>query len=90
MGTLPPQHLGRLSDDDCWTLFKQRAFGRGQEENPNLVVLGKEIVRKCGGVPLAKKALGSVMRFKTEARWWESMKDNEIWNLPEEETIYLP
>ncbi|KAL5994669.1 hypothetical protein ACLOJK_024722 [Asimina triloba] len=90
MGTLPPCHLVRLSDDDCWTLFKQRAFGRGQEENPNLVALGKEIVKKCGGVPLAAKALGSMMRFRTNERQWEFIKDDEIWNFPEEENGILP
>ncbi|KAL5994670.1 hypothetical protein ACLOJK_024723 [Asimina triloba] len=90
MGTLPPHYLGGLSDEDCWLLFKQRAFGRGREENPNLVVLGKEIVKKCGGIPLAAKALGSLMRFKKEERQWEFIKENEIWNLPEEENDILP
>ncbi|XP_058079963.1 putative disease resistance protein RGA1 [Magnolia sinica] len=90
MGTLPPQHLARLSDDDCWSLFKQRAFEHGRQEHPNLIMLGKEIVKKCGGVPLAAKALGSLMHFKTEEREWLFVKESDIWNLPEEDNHILP
>ncbi|XP_058079936.1 putative disease resistance protein RGA3 [Magnolia sinica] len=90
MGTLPPQHLARLSDDDCWSLFKQRAFGHGRQEHPNLIMLGKEIVKKCGGVPLAAKALGSLMHSKTEEREWLFVKESDIWNLAEEDNHILP
>ncbi|XP_058078514.1 putative disease resistance protein RGA3 [Magnolia sinica] len=87
MGTIHPHHLPKLSDDDCWSLFKQRAFGYGRQEHPNLIMLGKEIVKKCGGVPLAAKALGSLMHFKTEEGEWLFVKDSDIWNLPEENHI---
>ncbi|KAL5994891.1 hypothetical protein ACLOJK_024948 [Asimina triloba] len=85
MGTLPPHHLARLSDEDCWSVFKQRAFGQGRQENINLVNLGKEIVKKCSGVPLIAKALGGLMYFKEEEREWRSVKENEIWNVLEED-----
>ncbi|XP_058079954.1 putative disease resistance protein RGA4 [Magnolia sinica] len=90
MGTLTPHHLRRLSEDDCWSLFKQRAFGHGRQEHPNFVMLGKEIVKKCGGIPLAAKALESLMRFKTEEREWLFVKESDIWILPEEENRILP
>ncbi|XP_058079935.1 disease resistance protein RGA2-like [Magnolia sinica] len=90
MGTLPPQHLARLSDDDCWSLFKQRAFEHGRQEHTNLIMLGKEIVKKCGGIPLAAKALGSLMHFKTEEREWLFVKESDIWNLAEEDNHILP
>ncbi|KAJ0082405.1 hypothetical protein Patl1_10147 [Pistacia atlantica] len=61
MGTLPMHHLSGLSEDECWLLFKERAFGQEKEERPNLVAIGKEIVKKCSGVPLAVKSLGSLM-----------------------------
>ncbi|XP_042486550.1 putative disease resistance protein RGA3 [Macadamia integrifolia] len=91
MGTFPAHHLKGLSEDDCWALFKQRAFGDGREEIANLVVIGKEIVKKCGGVPLAAKALGSLMRFKHTETEWMFVRDSEIWDLPEdEENTILP
>ncbi|KAL2335083.1 hypothetical protein Fmac_016296 [Flemingia macrophylla] len=60
MGTVPPYELSMLSNDDCWELFKHRAFGPDEVEQEKLVAIGKEIVKKCGGVPLAAKALGGL------------------------------
>ncbi|GMP54423.1 hypothetical protein CsSME_00019605 [Camellia sinensis var. sinensis] len=90
MGTVPAHHLSFLSEEDCWLLFKQRAFGQGNEEHPNLVAIGKEIVKKCGGVPLAAKALGGLMRFKSEETDWHSVQESEIWNLPQDKNSILP
>ncbi|XXG59606.1 hypothetical protein AAC387_Pa04g1660 [Persea americana] len=85
-----PYLLGTLSNEDCWSLFKQRAFTMGREEEPNLVAIGKEIVKKCGGLPLAAKALGSMMRSKSEENQWLSIKESEIWNLPYDENVIMP
>ncbi|XP_058079921.1 putative disease resistance protein RGA3 [Magnolia sinica] len=90
MGTIPSHNLTVLSEADCWSLFKQRAFVHGQQEHPNLIIHGKEIVKKCGGVPLAAKTLGSLMRLKTEEREWLLVRKSEIWNLPEEDNHILP
>ncbi|RWR90852.1 putative disease resistance protein RGA3 isoform X1 [Cinnamomum micranthum f. kanehirae] len=85
-----PYLLGKLSNEDCWSLFKQRAFTMGREEEPNLIAIGKEIVKKCGGLPLAAKALGSLMRSKSEENQWLSIKESEIWNLPYDENVIMP
>ncbi|XP_027158244.1 putative disease resistance protein RGA1 [Coffea eugenioides] len=91
MGTLQTYYLSSLSENECWSLFRQRAFGRQEaEEYPNLVVIGKEIVKKCGGVPLAAKALGGFLRFKREENEWNSVKCSEIWNFPQDTTHILP
>ncbi|XP_062086548.1 putative disease resistance protein RGA3 [Humulus lupulus] len=90
MGTVAMHGLTGLSDDDCWLLFKQRAFGSQREEQPNLVKIGKEIVKKCKGVPLAAKALGGLMCFKSEEEEWLSVMHSELWNLPEDKTSILP
>ncbi|XP_027181802.1 putative disease resistance protein RGA4 [Coffea eugenioides] len=91
IGTLQTYYLSSLSENQSWSLFRQRAFGRQEaEEYPNLVVIGKEIVKKCGGVPLAAKALGGFLRFKREENEWNSVKCSEIWNLPQDTTHILP
>ncbi|XP_015160486.1 disease resistance protein RGA2-like [Solanum tuberosum] len=90
MGTLQPYELSNLSQEDCWLLFMQRAFGHQEEINLNLVAIGKEIVKKCGGVPLAAKTLGGILCFKREERQWEHVRDSEIWKLPQEESSILP
>ncbi|XP_048320317.2 putative disease resistance protein RGA3 [Ziziphus jujuba] len=87
MGTVPMHQLSVLSEDDCWLLFKQRAFGNESEERQNLGKIGKEIVKKCKGNPLAAKALGSLMREENE---WLFVMESELWNLPQEETSILP
>nr|WKW55433.1 Rpi-blb1 [Solanum bulbocastanum] len=90
MGTLQPYELSNLSQEDCWLLFMQRAFGHQEEINPNLVAIGKEIVKKNGGVPLAAKTLGGILCFKREERAWEHVRDSPIWNLPQDESSILP
>ncbi|KAJ8643402.1 hypothetical protein MRB53_005180 [Persea americana] len=58
MGTLPTHHLKGSSEEDCWSLFKQRAFpNRDEETYPDLVPIGREIVKKCKVVPLVAKTL---------------------------------
>ncbi|KAK9105817.1 hypothetical protein Scep_022661 [Stephania cephalantha] len=79
-----PRHchrLGGLSNEDCWSLFRERAFEDGGGEEPSLVSIGKEIVRKCGGVPLAVKAVGGLLRFKSEECEWLSVMKSKIWDL---------
>ncbi|KAL6850527.1 hypothetical protein ACP4OV_021154 [Aristida adscensionis] len=86
--TAPPLELKGLSDEDCWELFSYKAFEEGEADKyPNLARIGKEIVQKCGGVPLAAKALGSMLRFKRNEASWLAVKDSEIWQLDNEKTI---
>ncbi|KAL8063832.1 hypothetical protein ABFX02_01G052500 [Erythranthe guttata] len=90
MGTLPPHYLKGLSDEHCWMLMRERAFGQEKDEFPNLEAIGRLIVKKCGGVPLAAKALGGLLRFKRTEKEWNYVKESEIWELPQEETLILP
>ncbi|KAK4728207.1 hypothetical protein R3W88_021195 [Solanum pinnatisectum] len=90
MGTLQPYELSHLSQEDCLLLFMQRAFGHQEEINPNFMSMGKEIMKKCGGVPLAAKTLGGLLRFERKEREWEHVRDSEIWNLPQHESTILP
>ncbi|GMJ12805.1 hypothetical protein like AT3G14470 [Hibiscus trionum] len=85
VGTVPFHRLGCLSDDDSWSLFKQKAFGmRTNECNADLDTIGRQIVRRCGGVPLAIKAIGSILRSKSQESEWLHVRDSEIWNLEDE------
>ncbi|XP_042518519.1 putative disease resistance protein RGA3 [Macadamia integrifolia] len=78
-------HLGILPEQDCWSLFTRRAFSNGgPQKTSNLVKIGRRIVNKCGGVPLAVKVLGSIMQSKIEECEWLSMEQGEIWDLPED------
>ncbi|GMP78823.1 hypothetical protein CsSME_00034615 [Camellia sinensis var. sinensis] len=47
-------HLNQLSENESWTMFQKRAFANGGPiETQNLVAIGRKIVEKCKGVPLA-------------------------------------
>ncbi|KAJ6861592.1 disease resistance protein RGA1 isoform X2 [Populus alba x Populus x berolinensis] len=85
------QHMGRLSEEDSWHLFQRLAFGmRTTEERAQLEDIGVSIVKKCGGVPLAIKALGNLMRLKDNEYQWIAVKESEIWDLREEASTILP
>ncbi|KAJ4966720.1 hypothetical protein NE237_018569 [Protea cynaroides] len=80
MGTIPPYHLVGLSENESWSLFKIRAFGSGgATENSNTKRIGRKLIEKCKGVPLAIKSLSALMHSKRNGHEWLSIQDNEIW-----------
>ncbi|XP_037497018.1 putative disease resistance protein RGA3 [Jatropha curcas] len=84
-------NLPGLSHKDCLSLFWKWAFNPGQEKQYlNLRDIGNEIVKKCGGVPLAVRTLGSLLYSSTEEKTWVSIRDNEIWKLQHQENDILP
>ncbi|CAJ1967553.1 unnamed protein product [Sphenostylis stenocarpa] len=83
--------LERLSDDDSFSLFVKSAFEDGDEKkHPQLLEIGKEIVKKCGGLPLAVRTLGSSLFSRVDKKEWEFIRDNEIWTLRQNEQGILP
>lgn len=81
VGAMPPHNLSMLCETDCWELFKQRAFGTNDDERAELMIIAKEIVKKCRGVPLAAVALRSLLRFKREEKEWLYVLENKLWSL---------
>ncbi|KAK7336554.1 hypothetical protein VNO77_17098 [Canavalia gladiata] len=91
MGTVPSYILEGLSPENCLSLFVKWAFKEGEENKyPNLVKIGKEIVKKCRGVPLAVKTLGSSLFSNFDLDRWEFVRDHEIWNLKQKKDDILP
>ncbi|KAK8714294.1 hypothetical protein V6N13_149487 [Hibiscus sabdariffa] len=68
MRTIPTYLLGTLSIDDCWKVFARHAFVNTTPSNhPELMAIGEAIVKRCGGLPLAAKALGEgLLEFSKE------------------------
>ncbi|KAF2319205.1 hypothetical protein GH714_013938 [Hevea brasiliensis] len=74
--------LGGLSHDECWSIMKARALIRsGRTSIPtDLEGIGREIAKKCGGVPLAAKVLGWTMGSKMDKEEWLSIGNNNVLN----------
>ncbi|TYG47994.1 hypothetical protein ES288_D11G387700v1 [Gossypium darwinii] len=84
-------HLDKLSDDDCLSIFTQHALKtRNFDEHLQLKEIGEKIVRRCNGLPLAAKAIGSLLRTVKYHGKWERIYESEIWNLPEEQCGIIP
>ncbi|KAG9441687.1 hypothetical protein H6P81_017541 [Aristolochia fimbriata] len=80
LGTEPPFRLEGLSRDDCAKLFILKAFDAETFQRcSNLRQIG-EIVDKCGGCPLAVKALGGFLSDKRDETEWQNVLENPIWN----------
>ncbi|XP_058108856.1 disease resistance protein RGA2-like [Magnolia sinica] len=80
MGGTHMHKLDVLSDDDCWLVFSRRALEhRSAEERSDLEEIGRKIVNRCGGVPLAAKTIGSVMCSRKTRRQWELVLRSEVW-----------
>ncbi|KAL7234618.1 hypothetical protein ACSBR1_018120 [Camellia fascicularis] len=77
-------HLSQLSENESWTMFRKRAFANGgPTETPNLLAIGRKMVKKCKGVPLAIKSLGGLMYSKQYNYEWVSIENSEIWGSTE-------
>ncbi|KAL6139832.1 hypothetical protein ACLB2K_058133 [Fragaria x ananassa] len=86
--TLPRPELRKLSEEDCWSIIKQRALNLDENGfiDAELERIGKAIADKCGGVPLVAKVLGSLLRSRaSKVAEWSSIRDNRLWELPEGE-----
>jgi len=80
-----------LSEEDSLSLFVKYASEDGNEKkHPELLEIGKEIVKKCGGLPLALKTMGNSLFLRVDKNEWESVRDNEIWNMKQNEKDILP
>ncbi|KAK9911596.1 hypothetical protein M0R45_035492 [Rubus argutus] len=93
VGTLQPQPqcLMPISDVDGWLLFEKHAFkNRGVGARSDLEKIGRQIVKKCNGLPLAIKSLGGLLRSKRTVREWKIILDSAIWELPQEKSGILP
>ncbi|XP_022719676.1 putative disease resistance protein RGA4 [Durio zibethinus] len=67
VGIIAPYNLKGLSHKDSLSLFVKWAFREGDEKvYPNLMRIGDEIVKKCKGVPLRVRTLGSLLYMNTE------------------------
>ncbi|XWS07712.1 hypothetical protein CRYUN_Cryun41cG0013500 [Craigia yunnanensis] len=75
-----PIELPLLTDDESWKLFSCKAFPgnntKSQTCSKEFEMLGREMVKKCGGLPLAIVVLGGLLATKTSPDQWEMVQRN--------------
>ncbi|XP_023729297.1 putative disease resistance protein RGA4 [Lactuca sativa] len=76
--------LKGLSDDHCWDIFRERAFVAGTSPSAELEEIGREIVKKSGGLPLLLNVIGGMLANYNDTEKWLSIKNSKVWDLEEE------
>ncbi|XVE89666.1 hypothetical protein DITRI_Ditri20bG0014100 [Diplodiscus trichospermus] len=70
-----------LNDDESWQLFSRIVF-YDRSVHTELLDIGKEIVRKCDGLPLMIKAIAGIMLCKErDVHEWRRLADNFTFEL---------
>ncbi|KAL1172113.1 hypothetical protein V6Z11_A05G327700 [Gossypium hirsutum] len=91
MRNVPTYHLDVLSADDCSKLFAKHAFdGSSPTKHPDLMEIGEAIVKRCGGLPLAAKTLGGLLRCKPDADEWNKILHSNFWDISNDASNILP
>ncbi|XP_065870936.1 putative disease resistance protein RGA3 [Euphorbia lathyris] len=71
--------LDFLFDDECWLILEERAFRNITAPYPSyLGAIGREIARKCRGVPLVAKVLGGILGFYTDKETWLKIRHSDV------------
>ncbi|GMJ14386.1 hypothetical protein like AT3G14470 [Hibiscus trionum] len=91
VGNIASYYLQALPYDECLSLFAQHALGnRDFTAHPNVEEIGRGIVRRCKGLPLAVKTLGGLLRGKRSCDEWQDILTSKLWDLPDEGNDILP
>ncbi|KAL6326055.1 hypothetical protein AAG906_000930 [Vitis piasezkii] len=89
--TASSHHLDVLSYEECRLLFAKHAFAHMNTNiRQKLEPIGEKIVRKCRGLPLAAKSLGSLLHTKQDENAWNEVLNNGIWDFQIEQSDILP
>nr|UBY07278.1 NBS-LRR disease resistance protein [Dasypyrum villosum] len=88
---LKSYELEGLQDAVFWEFFKLCAFGSNRTCNDlELECIGKDILLKLKGSPLAAKTLGRLLQRDLSTTHWESILTSELWKLEQDVADILP
>ncbi|KAE8800229.1 Disease resistance protein RGA2 [Hordeum vulgare] len=89
--TMEALKLNGLQDDVLWNIFKLCMFGSERFSNDHeLEKIGRGILPKLKGSPLAAKTLGRMLRTNRSTTYWNNVLESELWKLRQEEEDILP
>ncbi|KAL5548825.1 hypothetical protein UlMin_004056 [Ulmus minor] len=79
--------LKLVSDDDCWRIFEKHAFDDSAEATAQLKEIGRKIVERCKGLPLAVKSVAGLLRSTSNPEEWRQILNSNIWQLQFQENL---
>ncbi|XP_047050571.1 putative disease resistance protein RGA1 [Lolium rigidum] len=89
--TMEPFLLDGLTDGVLWDFLKLCAFGsKTSNSSPDLERIGRSILSKLKGSPLAAITLGRLLRMNLDTSHWKNILESELWELKQKETDILP
>ncbi|KAG6673033.1 putative disease resistance protein RGA4 [Carya illinoinensis] len=91
--TVTPYRLELLSKEACLSIFAQVALDATDfSAHSELKDISEDFVRKCKGLPLAVKAVGSLLRIKQYPNEWKKVLKSEIWDIDrdKEKSMLVP
>ncbi|KAL6905721.1 hypothetical protein ACP4OV_003322 [Aristida adscensionis] len=74
-----------LSEADSWVMFEQ-CFEMTMGLDSEFLEVGKGIMKKCGGVPLAIKVLAGVLCRKKRIEDWQAIRDSNLLDAEDRES----
>ncbi|XP_040372983.1 putative disease resistance protein RGA4 [Rosa chinensis] len=84
-------HLKELGEAFCLSLFYYSADMDESSVSTEFKNIGSEIVKRCNGLPLAAKTLGSLMRNKKKIHEWQAVLKSKTWELKEiQQDVFRP
>ncbi|MED6165451.1 hypothetical protein PIB30_099654, partial [Stylosanthes scabra] len=82
--------LKGLSDDYCWSIFADNASFPKSNGSSELEGIGRKIVKKCDGLPLAAETLGRLLRSKHDFKEWNKILFSDNWEFPMTDSKIIP
>ncbi|CDP21249.1 unnamed protein product, partial [Coffea canephora] len=75
--------LGRLPDDLCWSILKEKVVGGGEVPD-ELKAIKERVIKRCDGLPLAASVIGGLLSLKRKEEW-RSILENRLSSLSGDE-----
>ncbi|XP_043717823.1 toMV resistance protein Tm-2(2)-like [Telopea speciosissima] len=92
----PAHELPFLDEDESWELFSRKVFPNKEIIDsssycpPELEGLGREIVAKCGGLPLALVVMGGLLlRKQKTVQAWKTVMQSMNWQLAQDDNLCM-
>ncbi|XP_057740678.1 putative disease resistance protein At3g14460 [Arachis stenosperma] len=82
--------LKGLSNYFCWSIFAGNASFPESNGSSELEGIGRKIVKRCDGLPLAAETLGRLLHLERHVDEWNKILSSDIWEFPMTDSKIVP